>query len=180
MAFVNRIKKGLNVTKFKADQMLRINNLQSEITAIQQQMNVLQMEVAKMAYAAHKQGHLENPELDPLFEKYDSLMENIKEREQMIAAIRSEEIPVQPDNEPGFPKNPCPHCGYDLPDGAVFCPNCGLEVPEILVSQPSDPQIESIICPQCQTQLSAGAIFCSNCGYRIQIPEEFSEQEDEK
>ncbi|MEA4889427.1 MAG: DUF6583 family protein [Clostridiaceae bacterium] len=47
----------------------------------------------------------------------------------------------------------CSNCGVEMPDGSVFCTNCGSKVPAV--------------CPQCGTPVKPGAIFCLNCGKNL-------------
>ncbi len=47
----------------------------------------------------------------------------------------------------------CSNCGVEMPDGSVFCTNCGNKVPAV--------------CPQCGTPIKPGAIFCLNCGKNL-------------
>lgn len=55
----------------------------------------------------------------------------------------------------------CVACGTPLPDGAMFCGECGRAVaPAVPTAQP-DPEV----CAQCGTALAAGDIFCPECGH---------------
>jgi ribosomal protein L40E len=180
MAFVNRFKHGLNVTKFKADQMMRINKIQGEINAIRQQISSTRMEIANTAFEQYKQSRLEDPYIKPLCSTVEDLMNQITERETMIEEIRAEEAPSQPEENWNLPQNPCPYCYFDLPKGAVFCPNCGQSLPESAAMETPATQAEISSCPQCQVQLPPGVSFCPNCGYQIQRPEKSDEQEVEK
>lgn len=47
----------------------------------------------------------------------------------------------------------CPHCGYENPEKAKFCQNCG--------------QPQERLCPNCGTANSMQAKFCLNCGNRL-------------
>ena len=180
MAFVNRFKHGLNVTKFKADQMLRINKIQTEINTIRQQVSGARMEIANTAFELYKQGRVEDPDIKRLCTAVEDLLGQISEREAMIEAIRAEEAPRQPEEDWGAPQNPCPYCSFDLPEGSVFFPNCGRSLPETLAVETPSAQAPDSTCPQCQAQLPPGVSFCPNCGCQIQRPEGTSKQEEER
>jgi class 3 adenylate cyclase len=47
----------------------------------------------------------------------------------------------------------CPHCGFENPEAAKFCQNCG--------------QPQERLCPNCGTANSMQAKFCMNCGNRL-------------
>ena len=54
----------------------------------------------------------------------------------------------------------CPSCHSEVPDGSMFCTNCGkkLDTPA-----PSGP-----VCPVCGAQVAPGAKFCTNCGNKLE------------
>ena len=51
----------------------------------------------------------------------------------------------------------CNKCGYDNPDDAKYCINCGREIDK------------SNVCKHCGAQLADDAVFCTNCGSRVNI-----------
>lgn len=54
----------------------------------------------------------------------------------------------------------CPKCGFQNPQTAKFCNNCGAQL---------QVAIGGINCPKCGTLNPAGAKFCTNCGNQLQI-----------
>ena len=84
----------------------------------------------------------------------------------------------------------CPSCGYDLPDSANFCVNCGSRVARAcfncgvayqagnlychacgarLGTSPSAPQ-PPIPCPRCRSFNESGTAFCFSCGFPLEVP----------
>lgn len=53
------------------------------------------------------------------------------------------------------PGRSCPKCGTIVPPMNNFCPNCGANVKQQVVTNP---------CPKCGTQVQEGAKFCPHCG----------------
>lgn len=54
----------------------------------------------------------------------------------------------------------CAACGERIPNGALFCPYCGMRQP--------DPEVQVIrYCPECGTKLEIDEKFCHHCGTRI-------------
>jgi len=47
----------------------------------------------------------------------------------------------------------CPNCGFEVPNTALFCTNCGVLI--------------KLACPECGADPEVGARFCSQCGYRF-------------
>ena len=66
------LRKGANLAKFKADQMLREQRVQSEIGSINQQMNALKDRLAAAVLEMHKNGPFGMPELDDLCTQADA------------------------------------------------------------------------------------------------------------
>ena len=77
----------------------------------------------------------------------------------------------------------CPECGSNLPDGSVFCTNCGKQLaqqaaqpqmappaPQYQQPQYQQPQYQQpaqpagFVCPRCGTQQAPGTKFCARCG----------------
>ena len=71
----------------------------------------------------------------------------------------------------------CPKCGCELPDGFVFCDQCGVRIiPEDDARQtgdPTDPLVqlqlrkEPLICKMCNAELPEGSAFCNRCGTAV-------------
>lgn len=54
----------------------------------------------------------------------------------------------------------CVACSSRIPNGALFCPYCGMRQP--------DPQVKVVrYCPECGTKLEIDEMFCHHCGTRI-------------
>jgi xanthosine utilization system XapX-like protein len=58
-------------------------------------------------------------------------------------------------SEPGGQPAACPACGEAVPDGAIFCPNCGADV---------DDPTDTAYCAACGERFDSDDRFCSNCG----------------
>lgn len=57
----------------------------------------------------------------------------------------------------------CVNCGEEVSGGSLFCPSCGMELP-----QPKK-------CSDCGQLLKAGTNFCAFCGKPVEEPEELPE-----
>lgn len=49
----------------------------------------------------------------------------------------------------------CKKCGFEAPDGAAFCPQCGARVDG------------KIACPKCGKYVDEGVVYCMYCGARV-------------
>ena len=53
----------------------------------------------------------------------------------------------------------CAGCGYELEEGAKFCPNCGKPVME--------KEIEKNVCKKCGYVFEEKVKFCPECGEKV-------------
>ena len=56
----------------------------------------------------------------------------------------------------------CNKCGYNNPDDAKYCINCGREL-----ENPSEK-----ICPKCGAKNYTDSVFCSECGNMLEYKKE--------
>lgn len=170
MTLVDRFKHGVDVTKFKADQLMRINRIQGEIDSLQQNISRLYNKIAVTTVELHKKDVLANSELVDLCVAIDRLDESILEKRKNIAAIREEEAPQFASLTVGRgPINPCPQCNSDVPIGAEYCPNCGNRMPTIESPSNIDSVAPGIVCSECGTRTPDGAEFCPQCGKPLDL-----------
>jgi hypothetical protein len=133
MPILDQLKRSIDVAKFKTDQFMRINRIQSEVGNLRLEIKGIHEKIANAVVELHKQGALSHAELDDLCRAIDRVEARIAEREAQIAAIRAESGP--PDSvtvtvtdklgAPVIPINPCPNCHQEIPTGAAFCVHCG-------------------------------------------------------
>ena len=96
------------------------------------------------------------------------------EETEKYEATTDEEITTTEDSEAPII---CPNCGCELPDGFVFCDQCGVRIiPEDDARQTGDPTAplvqlqlrkESLICKMCNAELPEGSAFCNRCGTAV-------------
>ncbi len=165
MTLFDRFKHGVDVTKFKADQLMRINRIQGDIGSIKQDISRIYSKIAVTAIELHKNSTLTNPELVDLCTLIDQLNKDILEKESMIAAIRQEENPqfVLSANQYN-PINPCPKCNFDVPMDAEYCPNCGNRMSVVVNPTNLDSTYSGVVCSKCGTKTQNGSEFCPQCG----------------
>ena len=165
MSLVDRMKHGVDVTKFKADQVLRVRRVESEINELRRQISDVRAQIASTTLALYDQAALQNPELQKLCRAIDDLKAQIATKESLIEAIRAEEAPISPQIS-YQPVNPCPKCYAEIPPGTTFCTNCGYRLPQELSREQGQIQPGNT-CPNCNSILETGAKFCTTCGYKF-------------
>jgi hypothetical protein len=149
---IDRLRHAADVAKFKADQLLRVNRVQSEISNLRREIQTMREAIASAALDLHRSGGLLHAELEQLCVVIDRLNAQIAEREAAIAAIQAELPPqlatatttyaatapaIQPAQPAPRPTRVCPHCGFGAPAHAAFCPNCGRPLPKL--AAPAEP-----------------------------------------
>ncbi len=67
----------------------------------------------------------------------------------------------------------CPNCGNETAAGAIFCDQCGTQIPasgSAVPEAPPAPAGGSIICPACGAGNVPGEAFCDFCGSPLDAP----------
>jgi RNA polymerase subunit RPABC4/transcription elongation factor Spt4 len=144
----------------EVDKLLRNPRTRIEIVTLRRQMSNVTSELGKRTLDLYKAGRISDPELAELCARIISIEARIAEREARLAIQAQPQAQVSAADPAAEPALACPRCRTLLPEGAVFCFKCGLEM-EKASAQPETP---SRFCPQCGRELRPGASFCPRCG----------------
>jgi hypothetical protein len=180
------LKRAANETKFKADQMLRVQRVQNDIAGVHQQLTVMRDRIGGKALELHQQGALSIPELEELCDGVDALYAQIAQKESQIAAIKAEQFPSAapapqqgfqqqgyPPQQQGFQQQPqyapppqvamktCPNCHAAVPGPAMFCTTCGFNFQQAPAAEAPK---ATKTCASCQFEVPVQSAFCPNCG----------------
>ena len=179
MTIYDRLKHGVDVTKFKADQAMRIRDVQSEIDSVRREIAAFRDQLATATLKLHKEGAINDEKLLGLCLKIDQLNEQIELKENLIASIRAELPPQVPQTlSQQAPGIPCPNCHANVQIGSQFCTNCGNSMPEPSVAAPNSATGSKVFCTNCGNQMPEGAEFCTNCGQKTARVNTISKEED--
>ncbi len=152
MPILDRFKQGVDSAKFKADQMMRVNRVQGEISNLNREISTLREKIANTALELHQGGRLSLPELDELCVSIDRLNAQTVEKEAQIASIRAETPPQAPVASPSAP----------TPEPAPVTP-----ASPVVAQAPVAPPADIHKCPSCGAELATKVTFCPNCGQRV-------------
>jgi RNA polymerase subunit RPABC4/transcription elongation factor Spt4 len=142
----------------EVDKLLRNPRTRIEIVTLRRQMGNVTSELGKRTLDLYKAERINDPELAELCARIISIEARIAEREARLAIqAQPQDSPSEPASEPSLA---CPRCKTVLPQDAVFCFKCGLEMEQAA----AQPEMQSRFCPQCGRELRAGANFCPRCG----------------
>lgn len=121
-----------------------ICRLSLQIHSLKKQLNMIYRDLGSDYVDTHRN----DPE--------DLNREQIAEAVRLRKAIAEKESSI--DEMRGIVR--CAACGSRIPNGALFCPYCGMRQP--------DPEVKVVrYCPECGTKLEIDEIFCHHCGCRI-------------
>lgn len=160
MGFFDNIGKGISdfsqATIQKGKDTVNVSKFNRMISDENKTVTKLMEKLGQRYYALYG----EAPE-----ESMRELVDSIKECEARIREYEENIKELQ-----GITK--CPVCGTDVPNGAVFCPECGTRS----AAAPEEPPAEEkVFCTNCGAQIAPGFKFCASCGARVEIP--FAEPE---
>ena len=136
--FLDKLKSGADKAAFEADRLVRINQAQSALKAMQRELEAEVAALGQQALALYDAGTLTQSELLALGPKIDDVRQRIAAQEAEVERIRQEKPPeAAPAQE-----RPAATAEADVaPEGRV--------------------------CPNCQTPLSADVRFCPECGAKV-------------
>ena len=131
MEFFNKVgssisNKSKNVAR-KAKELAEISSLNNQITAQEDIINKICLEIGKTVY--EKREAFPDTELE---EKYNATSNAYAE----ITRLKSKIIFVKGAKQ-------CPNCGIEVPLTSSFCPDCGTAVP----TPEPEPEIEDFVIP---------------------------------
>ena len=150
------ISQGIDRAKFEADKFQKVTRVQSEIADLRKQIDSRRLELSDRAIALYKAGQITSTTLGELIKAIEALQGNITVKEEELKTMQAEvfieptpppstppqaqSVPISYESPPSsvptapMPSQPsigtktCPHCQFQMPGSAVFCPNCGTRV----------------------------------------------------
>ena len=173
--FKQNVGQAAAVAKWKADQLVRINKAQSEISNVKHEIANARDQIAGAVLDMRQRGEQLPPELEPVCANIDSLMATLAQHEAQLAAINAEQAPgaapapaAQGYAAPAAAAatKTCPNCHTSVPAAAMFCTTCGYNFAQ--APAPAAPvEKTSVTCPNCHYEVTGGSAFCPNCGTRV-------------
>jgi len=177
MPIQDRIAHAAAVTKWKADQQMRLMRSQNRIGEFENQIRTIKATLADKALVLYAQEQLVEEDLKQICASISELHRQIKEQQSLQDAIRSERPPelsgysaVVPPAQPAAMAQVetlsglvCPQCNRPLV--GRFCPDHGVEgVPSRQAPEPVEVTDVSpqLVCPVCGKVLSVR--FCPEDG----------------
>ncbi len=165
--FKQNVGQAAAVAKWKADQMVRSNKVQQEISNVKREIATARDQIAGVVLDMRQRGEPVPAELEPVCASIDTLMADLAQHEAQLVAINAEQAPGAAPVAPAAPAaatKVCPNCHTNVPAAAMFCTPCGFNF-----AQAPAPVAEktTVTCPSCHFEVPAGSAFCPNCGTRV-------------
>jgi len=145
-----KLAEGVDRARFEAEKFQRVTAIQGEISTLRRQIDGKRLEFGDRALELFKAGTIQSPTLAAILREIEALQASLTLKEEELRHVqgqvfieptttRAQNVPVS--IEPPRPPEPapppvspiagvktCPSCGFQMPQTAVFCPNCGLRV----------------------------------------------------
>lgn len=158
MALKEQIEHAAAVTKWKADQQMRILKVQGQISDMESTIKGRIYALGESTLRLSDQGELQQPSLLELTYQIATLKEQLLGLQQSLTAVKTESGPQRPQQQQSFSGLVCPECGEML--RGKFCPVHGVagvpaSAPESATSVPS---VGYLACPVCNQPLKGK--FC--------------------
>ncbi|ABU59391.1 MAG: zinc ribbon domain-containing protein [Roseiflexus castenholzii] len=146
-----KLAEGVDRARFEAEKFQRVTAIQGEISNLRRQVDAKRLEFGDRAIELLKAGAIQSPTLAALLREIEALQASLTLKEEELRHTqgqvfiepaptpRAQHVPVsiEPPRPPAPEPPPlqpvaggkvCPSCGFQMPQTAVFCPNCGLRV----------------------------------------------------
>lgn len=159
MALKDQIEHAAAVTKWKADQQVRILKIQGQINDMESTIKGRIYALGESTLRLSEQGELQQPSLLELTYQIASIKEQLLGLQQSLTAVKSESGPQRPQAQQAFSGLVCPECGVMLRGN--FCPEHG--VAGVPPATPEQVPVASsaagyLACPVCNQPLNGK--FC--------------------
>ncbi len=146
-----KLSEGVDRARFEAEKFQRVTAIQGEISNLRRQVDAKRLEFGDRAIELLRAGAIQSPTLAALLREIEALQASLTLKEEELRhtqgqvfiepapAPRAQHVPVSvepprlatpepPPPQPVAGGKICPSCGFQMPQTAVFCPNCGLRV----------------------------------------------------
>ena len=146
-----KLAEGVDRARFEAEKFQRVTAIQGEISTLRRQIDGKRLEFGDRALELFKAGAIQSPTLAAILREIEALQASLTLKEEELRHVQGQvfieptttraqnvpisiELPRPPAPAPPPPAPPvagvktCPSCGFQMPQTAVFCPNCGLRV----------------------------------------------------
>ena len=158
MALKEQIEYAAAVTKWKADQQMRILKIQSQINDMESTIKGKVYALGELTLRLSEQGELQQSSLLESTNEIGALKEQLMGLQQSLTAVKTESGPQRPQEQQAFSGLVCPVCGVILKGN--FCPEHGVAGVMPAAPQPSTPLPSGgyLACPICSQPLNGK--FC--------------------
>lgn len=173
-----QVRKGLDRVGFEADKRMRSQRVRQESQRVRGQAEDKTLELGAKVLELAAAGRPLDPSLHDLIKEIMGLQEDIRLKEEEIAAIRAEAwvAPLPPPPTPPAPQAAALPQGASTPRpatqaerrapgiGSAKSSSSGGSANRLKTYVEEDAQV--ISCPRCNGKIRSMASFCPQCGYR--------------
>jgi hypothetical protein len=172
MRFLDQVGKavsqGIDRARFEADKFQKTSRIQGELSALNDELNGVWIEMGQRTYDLCKTGTINPASFSDLIQRIEELRVEVTRKEDELRLAQAEAY-VEPPPGPAAQSVPVEHQQHppppsSQPDPAAPGPVAPGGPP---ATPPSSPQAGTKTCPACSFQMPAHAVFCPKCGFRV-------------
>ncbi len=156
MEFLDYIREGTEMAKEEIEKRTRLVREGGELRRLRQHRDAVVRGLGERVLELFKSGEGAQDQIASECQAIITLEDQIARKEldmQRIAQLSARRVTV-----PVY-GHICPGCQIQLPDEAVFCPNCGTQAEDV-----APPEARGATCPECQAGIPVESKFCPWCG----------------
>ncbi len=147
MGFQRRLSHMAAVTKWKADQQMRLMRSQSDVRELEGKLEAEKLALADAVLAAHAEGTLDTLDLPPLIGAVDELKAQIAAALVQLEAIKAEEPPEMEGVAPAVPAAPAQPVEIEAQPVEVELPPAAAAVAVAAVEVGTPPAEPAVVSP---------------------------------
>lgn len=145
------LMKGLSSLMPQDDPAVKLMNVQSEVSELQNQEKDLYAEIGKSAIAKYG-----SEGFGDTAERLRLVQSNLAAAQAKLSATKAEQEAKAAAEKEQMAARVCPSCGFENQEGMKFCQECGTKL-----------GIKAkTFCTSCGAELAPGTRFCGECGAR--------------
>ena len=156
MDFLDYIREGTETAREEIERRTGLVRERRELRRLRQQRDTLVKRLGERALQLFGDGEVAQDEIASECQAIITLEDQIARKELEIQRIA--QLSARPVAAPVYGRI-CPRCQIQLPDEAVFCPNCGTRAEDVVPPEP-----KRATCPACQGSIPIESSFCPRCG----------------
>lgn len=159
MEFLDYLKEGAGIAREEVEKRTGLVRGAADLRRLRQQREVLVKELGERVLELFKGDAVAQDLIASECQAIITLEDQIARKELEMQRIAQLSAPTVAAPVYG---HICPNCQIQLPNEAVFCPNCGSQAEDL-----APPEPKTTRCPECKATIPLQSKFCRQCGANL-------------